>query len=146
MTVATGVAISQLPAATLPLTGSEELALVQGGITKRAPSSAVSGAGEAIEVALVAGANNNVLADGIDAASRVAFLPAGDCTVSGVQGGVDGMRRMFVNRSASFTIVMLAETTSAAANRLASNGDFILPPLCGAEYVYDGENERWVKT
>jgi hypothetical protein len=142
-----GVPISALGPASA-LTGAELVPIVQGGVTMRATVAQIAqAAGGETSVALAAGANNDVVIDDLDVAAKVAMTPAGDCTVTGFAGGVDGMRRFFVNRSASFTIQCLAaDANSAAANRLASNGDIIMPPLCGGEYIYDGTNQRWVKT
>lgn len=143
----TPVPISTLGDATLPLQGDELLPVVQNSITRKVTVADIAGvaSGEAAAT-LVAGQNDDLAVADIAVAARVALTLVADATLTGVAGGTDGMRRMFVNRSAVFMVIFMSDVSSAAANRFVSNGDIIVPPLCGAEYIYDGTNQRWVKT
>lgn len=142
-----GIPISQLGAATLPLTGTELVPVVQGGVTKSAPASAFGGGSGVAVQALAIGANDNVVIATIEDIVRVAFTLTGDSELSGIVPPAvpDGRRLMIVNRSA-FLLTILSNVTSVATNRFVSNGDILVPPLCGAEYIYDSGNQRWVKT
>lgn len=144
----TGVPISELGAATLPLDGTEQVPLVQDNVTRRASVASIAAASGIAEEALPVGTTNNLVVADIETATRLGLTLAGDADLTGMvpPASPDGKRMMLVNRSAAFTLTVLSNTTSTAANRFISNGDIIVPPLCGAEYVYDGDNQRWVKT
>jgi hypothetical protein len=148
------VKISELPSITLPMSGTEEVPNVQAGQTRKAEvqdlpdSGLVPGSlfltGVATD-ALAAGTNDNLATD-ISAASRLALTLAGDATLTGLAGGSDGKVLSIQNRDAVDTLTIMNEGgTSVAANRFAINGDLIVPPLCGALFVYDGTIQRWVK-
>lgn len=155
MTVTTGVAITSLPAATLPLTGTEAIPLMQGGVAKQAPPSAFGGSGAVsltttVPVALAAGDNNNLLVVGLAAANRLLCTPAGDANLSGIQGGAEGQLLLVQNLSAVFSITLLNESgLSVAGNRIVGSfgGDVFIPPLGAALLLRDLANvNRWVKT
>ena len=148
-TSVTGIAISELGAANA-LTGAELVPIVQDDVTRRttvADIVAMAGIGGIATAALPAGTTSNLVVADIETIQRLALTLAGDATLTGIVPPAvpDGRRLMIINRSA-FVLTLPTDTTSAAANRFASNGDLIVPPLCGAEYVYDGTNQRWVKT
>jgi hypothetical protein len=149
----TGIPISQLPDADLPLTGAEIVPLVQSGVTKQVPVLDLAGTTPGSVVwtgtatsALAAGANNNLLVD-ISAAARLGLTPADSTSeLRGLQGGVDGKMLMIVNLSTVETLTVIVESgTSDAANRFAINGDLVVPPRCGALFMYEGTLDRWVK-
>lgn len=149
-----GIPLSQLPAATLPLTGTELTVVVQGGQMKRAPASSVGASGIAALVrwtltaaaAVPAGVTNDLGTD-ITNANRLLVTPAGDATITGLAGGAEGQIVVVQNLSAVFLLTLPQESVlSAAGNRWAVNGDLIIPPRCGAAFMRDLANvNRWVK-
>lgn len=152
MTVVTGIPVSQLGPAN-PLTGAELVPTVQSGVTRRTTVADLAGSpagaivwGGVVTAVLAAGVNNNLAPD-LSTASRLALTLTGDGSLAGVAGGVDGKVLMIHNRDAVDTLTIPNESlTSTEANRFAINGDLIVPPLCGALFVYDGTSARWVKT
>lgn len=152
MAIVTPVAISALGVAS-PLTGAELVPVVQGGTTKQTTVADLSGGqfGQilwtgVVTAVLVAGDNNNIAPD-LSAASRLAVTLGGDANLTGVAGGVDGKILMVQNRDLVDTLTIPNESgASAAANRFSINGDLIVPPMCGALFVYDSTIQRWVKT
>ena len=147
------IKFTELPDATLPLTGAEILALVQGSVSKQATVADIGGSspvavfwtGVAV-AALAAGDNNNLITD-ISVASRLAVTLAADANLTGKAGGSDGKLLHIQNRDAVDVLTIITESgLSLAANRFAINGDLIVPPLCGALFLYDGTISRWVKT
>jgi hypothetical protein len=152
MTTVTGIPISQLGAATLPLVGTEMIPLVQDGVTRQAPASALGpGAGAivwtGVVTAILGASPVNDLGTDISAASKLALTMTGDTTLTGLAGGIEGKLIMIVNRDAVDTLTIEPEDGgSTAANRFSINGSLIVPPLCGALFQYDGTISRWVKT
>lgn len=147
----TPVPISNLGAATTPLVGDELVPLVQGGVTKQAPASAFGGSNGAIvwgglaQANLSAGQNDNLNVD-LSSAARLELTPAGDADLTGLDGGEDGKLVHIVNVDAANVITILVESLgSDAENRFANNGDLILPPFCGALFIYYSSIQRWVK-
>jgi hypothetical protein len=149
----TPVPITNLGAATLPLVGDELVPLVQSGTTKQvAVSDLIGGTPGAITwtgvvtAVLVAGDNDNLAPD-LTVASRLAVTLTGDANLTGLAGGSDGKVLMVQNRDIVDTLTIPNESaTSSAANRFAINGDLIVPPRCGALFIYDGSIQRWVKS
>lgn len=143
----TPVAISSLATADLPLTGTEIVPLVQDGTTKSIPVANLVSSWAAVATAALAAGDNNNLATDISEVSRLAVTLAGDANLTGLAGGLDGKALMIQNRDAVDTLTIPNESaSSSAANRFAINGDLIVPPLCGALFIYDGVIQRWVKT
>jgi hypothetical protein len=153
MATVTGIKISRLPAADAPLSGTEQVPIVQTGTTKRTTVDAIREAAlagpivwaGAAFVALGAGPINNEATD-IAAVSRLAVTLTGDTDLGGKTGGADGKVISIQNRDLVDTLTILNEAAgSTAANRFAINGDLIVPPRCGALFIYDGVIQRWVK-
>lgn len=67
-------------------------------------------------------------------------------SITGIAGGYEGreLRIINVSSNADGTIVLAYEnTSSAAANRIASDNDLVLEPTCSAILRYDGAAQRW---
>jgi len=146
------VKISELPNAT-GLTGAEAVPLVQDGQTRQTPTDTLGGAditGQLLltgvaTAALGAGPINDEATD-ISAAARLALTLTGDTELNGKTGGEDGKILSIQNRDLVDTLTIMNEAAgSTAANRFAINGDLIVPPMCGALFIYDGTLSRWVK-
>jgi hypothetical protein len=154
-TVVNGVPISILPEAALPLTGAEIVPLVKDvdGVptTVRATVDDVAAAASAAFIegtaaAAVTGTVNDEATD-ISDASRLLLTLTGDTTLNGKTGGEDGKLLMIQNMDLVDTLTIEPEAAgSAAANRFAINGSLIVPPRCGALFMYDGTLQRWLKT
>jgi hypothetical protein len=147
-----GVKISALSSASTPLSGTEEVPLVQNGTTRKVAASAfvsnLSGnffLTGVSAVAIGAGTTNN-WAPVLTNFSRLRITPAGAATLTGLVGGVDGKVIILTNVSAVDDITIMAQSgLSTAGNRFAMNGDSILPPGCAAMFLYDGSLSRWVR-
>lgn len=142
------VKISELSAATLPLTGNEEVLFVQAGVTKRAPASAfprVIFTGIISQPSLGTGQSDDLEIDGdMQSNSRVHLTAAADtASVTGIAAEADGTIAVLTNISA-FVITLMAEHgDSVADNRLAMNGDHLLLPNCSAWFMYVEAINRW---
>lgn len=158
MTTASAITLVQIEQLVdlAPLDGTEQLPVQRAGVTGQvdmdavaaflggAASGAITWTGVATAT-LAVGVTNDLGTD-ISAASRLALDLAGDAELRGLDGGEDGKIISITNRDPAFTLTIITEgATSAAENRFASNGDVIVPPFCGALFLYDGTIQRWVK-
>lgn len=141
------VPISQMPAATLPLTGSEVTVVVQDGLSKKAPSTAfgaiilVLGA----EKALVAAAgNNNDAVFGVTFNRLLVDTTAGDANLTGIAAGSNGQICVVTNRGANLLNLMNENVASVAANRLYGVTDITLPARESMLLQYSAILARWV--
>lgn len=152
MTIPVPVPTSQFPLATLPLSGTETVPLVQDGITKKTPTSAFSSFAsrlvpEEFEV-IPAGTSHNVQANG---ALRL-FLDtsAGDATVTGFlpdgPGSVwqDGQIFIATNAGSVNALTLAVETGSDPENQIYGVTDITLPPHGSLMMVYSGTLEKLV--
>lgn len=146
MTIAVPVPVSSFPDATLPLTGAESVPLVQGGVTKKAPSSAFVSS----EIRLVpedffvlpAGTTNDY---NIGGAVRAFFdTAAGDATITGFTGGEDGQILVVTNSGSVNSLTLDVETGSAAANQIYGVTAITLPPHGSQQLCYSGTLLKWV--
>lgn len=147
-----GVKISELPSVSTPLTGAEQLPIVQSGVTRKATAAdlASSPAGGPIawtavlSVAIGAGATNDWTPP-ITAMSRIRVTAAGAAVITGLAGGTDGRIIIVTNIGANDVELRSQAAGSLAANRFASNGDTLLPSGCSAMFIYDGALSRWTR-
>ena len=146
------VKISELPNAS-GLVGDEAVPLVQDDQTRQTPTDTLGGGtvtgpllltGVAT-AALGAGPINDEATD-ISVASRLTLTLTGDTDLGGKTGGADGKVLSIQNLDLVDTLTILNEAAgSTALNRFSINGDLIVPPRCGALFIYDGTILRWVK-
>lgn len=142
----TPVPISTLPDATLPMSGTEEIPLVQSGVTKKAAlSDVVSTAnfGPEFSLALVAGNNNDIPVAG----GRALFdTTAGDATVTGFDATsvIDGQLLLVTNRGANALIIAAENAGSIVANRILAVTDITFPSGGSTLLSYSGTLLRWV--
>ena len=127
-----GVKISNLPAATTPLAGTEPLAIVQGGVTVQVPASALGtastpvvgilkGTGSAIAAAV---AGTDYLAPG-GAGSFTSLSVSGSSTLTGgatVQGLTAGKGANAVLGNTAFGLTALAFNTTGNLNSAIGSG------------------------
>lgn len=153
MTVNTGVKITNLGEATIPLAGTEVAVIVQDGVTRKVQVEELSGSNAAViwpamQTDALAAGNNNNLAPDISEVARLGLTPVNDTAVlTGLAGGEAGKLLFIMNHSTADFFTILAESgLSTAENRFAINGDLIIPARCGALFIYDETVDRWVKS
>lgn len=141
--------ISELPDASVPLTGAELVPMVQSGVTVQVPASdLVSGVPSTFNLtgvttpAILSGNTNN-WAPSIGAVSRVNASSSNDVEVTGLAGGVDGKVIVLTNIGANNITLMTESGSSTAANRFAQNGDFVLVPGASVMLIYVSALSRW---
>lgn len=140
--------ISDLPKAG-PLTGDEQMVLVQDGVTKQVSQRQLSSLAGGIVLSgvrtaapLGGGTTDNWSPDLSDV-SRIRFDAGANGEITGIAGGQEGMFRIFTNVGAEDVILRSQSPGSLGPNRLALNGDMILPPGASILLVYDGSLSRW---
>lgn len=156
MTTVTGIPISRLQAAETPLSGSEEVPLVQSGTTKRATVSDIASAsfiGQIVlrgvaSVALAAGQTDDWAPDLSLSISRLRITPAGAADLTGMVPPVDdadGRVILLTNAGVSDITVFAEDASSAAENRFGMNGDVIVVPNSALAVFYDSSIQRWLR-
>jgi len=153
MTIPVPVPVSQFPDATIPLTGSELVPLVQGGITKKTTASTFAVFATLLlpEIfrAIPAGNSNNVSAKG---ALRL-FLDtaAGDATVTGFYPTDDplvlwrdGQILIVANSGGANALTLAVGIGSIPANQIYGVTDITLPPHGSQMLVYSGTLQKLV--
>jgi len=142
------VKISALSEAVLPLTGEEEVLLVQAGVTRRSAaknlaSVILSGVATAN---IGAGQTDNLVVPDIENVHRIRVTSTNDAAVvTGIAGGTDGQLLLLTNVSAFAFTLPNENTSSTDVNRFSSNGDTYVPAKCSALFIYDDEINRWTK-
>lgn len=142
------IKVSQLSAAVTPLTGDEEVMLVQSGVSRRAPASAfqavVTVLGGEVVIVAVAGQSNNV-AVAVTTVSRVLVqTSAGDATFTGITAGSDGQLMVITNQGGNLLTLADSNAGSSAANRLYGVADITLPTKGSQLLSYSGNLSKWV--
>jgi len=141
-----------LPAATLPLSGTELIPLVQGGTTKEAPASAFGGGGisgvfsltSLLAVGIAAGTTND-WAPALAGVSRLEVTAAGLATVTGLAGGTDGRVMVLTNVGVNDILLSTEDVLSVVANRFSGNGDFFLVSGASVMFLYSVTLNRWTR-
>lgn len=140
------VPISSLPDAVIPLSGTEEVPLVQAGQTRKATLAATLSAaffGPEYSLALAAGNNNNVLVAG----NRALFdTTAGDAVITGFNatGVATGAPLIVTNTGPNLLTIANQNVGSLAANRSYGPTDLSIPPGSSMMLVRSGTLLRWV--
>jgi hypothetical protein len=140
--------ISELGAANLPLTGTEEVLFVQAGVTRRAPASAFPRTiftGIIDQGSLGTTQHDDlVLDDSLSDNTRVHLTATADtASITGVVAAGDGALMVMTNISAFIITLMAEHGDSEASNRFAMNGDHLLLPNCSAWFMYVEAINRW---
>lgn len=149
MTSPVPVPVSQFPLATTPLSGAEQVPLVQNGITKRVPASAFSAFGTTLTpesfLTVPAGITNDL---NIGLATRVFIdTAAGNATVTGfVPTGdpIDGQPLVVINSGASNNLELALETGSGGDFQLYGSFDITLSPHGAQLFYYSAGLAKWV--
>ena len=142
------IKVSQLPDALQPLSGTEQVMLVQDGASVKAPVSAVRGVvvvlgGEEIIVA-AAGANDNVAVD-VDNISRLLVdTTAGAARFTGMTAGSDGQLMVATNAGPNTLEIANQDAGSLAANQYYGVTDITLVQGGSQLFSYSGTLDKWV--
>jgi len=134
-----GIKVTDLPAATVPLTGDEIMMVVQGGLSKQVAIEdvVVSGLGRVAYVS-PAGAQNDVAPPGLD--DTIMFLDvdtnAGNTQWTGLLAGAHGQRLIVSNLGPNQLRLDAMNVGSAAANRFREASNLILLTNMSTEVVY----------
>lgn len=142
------VKVSQLPAATTPLSGSELVMIVQSAENRQTTTSALVTGGVAIalggELAFVAaaGANNNVAFGGYN--RLLVDTSAGAASITGIAAGSNGQLCVVTNQGSSDLTLAVQSASSTAANRLYGVTDITLPQFGSSLLQYSNTLSRWV--
>lgn len=146
-----GVAISALPNATLPLTGTEALPINQAGVTRQVSANDLTGSSTGaiywsgvVAAALAAGTTNDWAPD-LTNVARIEVAAAGAAVVTGLAGGVDSRVIVVTNVGLNDVTLYTESLLSVAANRFVSNGDTLLMPGLSALFIYSAALGRWTK-
>jgi hypothetical protein len=142
------IKVSQLAPALLPLSGDEEVMVVQSGSSRRAPSSAfglgVTVLGGEVVVVATAGNNNNVSIP-ITTTSRVLVdTTAGDGTFTGLTAGADGQLMVITNQGPSLLTIADENGSSLSANQFYGVTDITLPAKGSQLLSYSESLAKWV--
>jgi sugar/nucleoside kinase (ribokinase family) len=142
------VKVSALPAATLPLSGTELVMLVQSGVSRQAPASAFLAAvvtlGAEQVVVATAGTMNNVVIDVASVSRVLVDTSAGDVIFTGMTAGTDGQLMVVTNGAANLLTLADENAGSLAANRYYGVTDISLPPRGSQLLSYSGTLFKWV--
>lgn len=142
------IKVSELPAAVTPLTGDEEVMVVQSGVSRRAPASAfiasitILGGEEAFTAS--AGNNNNVTVDVATVNRVLVDTTAGDATFTGLVAGTSGQLMVITNRGPSLLTVADSNGSSTALNQFYGVTDITLPAKGSQLLSYSGTLTKWV--
>lgn len=142
------IKVSQLPSAVTPLTGDEEVMLVQSGVSRRAPASAFQATvtvlgGEQVIVA-AAGTSNNVSVTVASVSRVLVETSAGDATFTGITAGTDGQLMVVTNEGPSLLTLADQNGGSTSANQLYGVTDITLPAKGSQLLSYSGNLTKWV--
>jgi len=140
--------VSQLPAGTTPLAGSELVMIVQGGESRQTTASALAGSPVTValggELAFVAAAgDNNNVAFG-DYNRLLVNTNAGAATITGIAAGNNGQLCVVTNQGSSDLTLAVQSASSTAANRLYGVTDITLPAFSSKLLSYSNTLTRWV--
>jgi hypothetical protein len=140
------VPISQLGVATLPLSGSERLVVVQNGSSKQTTVSAASGKSSlATEIVSILAAGNNINIPVGSAAGRVLCnTVAGDATATGFAAGFDGQLVLVTNTGPNLLVASPANGLSLAANQLYGVTDLTYLSHESFLMSYSASLAKWV--
>lgn len=146
--MSTTVKVSALPAATLPLSGTELVMLVQSGVSRRAPASAfiatvVTLGAEQVVVA-TAGTMNNVVIDVATVSRVLVDTSAGDAIFTGMTAGADGQLMVVTNGAANLLTLADENGGSLTANQFYGVTDISLPSRGSQLLSYSGTLFKWV--
>jgi hypothetical protein len=143
----TGVRISALPSASLPLSGAELIAIVQDGTTRKAPVSSTASqktvlGGEQL-ITLSAGTNNDVSVN-VSTVNRILCdTSAGAATLTGWTAGTDG-QIMIVTNAGSNNLSLPNQTGSSVTQQIYSAINLTLFERQSRLFQYSGILQKWV--
>lgn len=143
-----GIKVTDLPAADVPLTGSEIMMIVQGGVSKQVPVDDVVVVGVGlVSYASPAGASNDVTIP--DFTDQILFLEvdtnAGNAQWTGLLAGSHAQRVIITNLGPNQLRLDANNVGSAAANRFRAASNLILLANMSTEIVYCEEGvNRWL--
>lgn len=144
-----GIKVTDLPAADLPLTGTEIAMIVQAGLSKRVTITDLAGGGAGI-ISFVspAGVVNNVAPAGFGSTTAFLFVDtnAGNTQWGGiVTPGLHNQRVIVVNSGPNQLRLDAQAAGSAAVNRFLEASNLILLTSMATEIVYcTGTTNRWI--
>lgn len=143
-----GIKVTDLPAADLPLDGTEIFMVIQDGISKQVPADDVINVGTGVlTYASPAGASNDVVPPGFD--ESIAFLEvdtnAGNAQWTGLLAGEHNQRVIVTNTGPNQLRLDANNVGSAANNRFRAASNLILLTNMSTEVVYCAEGvNRWL--
>lgn len=144
-----GIKVTDLPAADLPLTGTEIAMIVQAGLSKRVTITDLAGGGAGI-ISFIspAGVVNNVAPAGFGSTTAFLFVDtnAGNTQWGGiVTPGLHNQRVIVVNSGPNQLRLDAQAAGSAAVNRFLEASNLILLTSMATEIVYcTGTTNRWI--
>lgn len=142
------IKVSQLPSAVTPLTGDEEVMVVQSGVSRRAPASAfqssVTTLGGEQTIVAAAGTTDNVPVTVATVSRVLVETTAGDAVFTGMTAGSDGQLLVVTNEGSGLLTLNDQDAGSLSVNQFYGVTNITLPAKGSQLLSYSGNLTKWV--
>jgi hypothetical protein len=142
------IKVSALPAAATPLSGDEEVMIVQSGTSRRVAASAFQASvvtlGAEQTITATAGTSNNVAVTVASVSRLLVDTTAGDATFTGMTAGTDGQLMVITNEGSALLALAVENGGSSSANQFYGVTDITLPAKGSQLCSYSANLAKWV--